>query len=135
MFSRMWPHHLYSILAKYLFPLLLHLVFQEHKPQQGHIQMTESGDQTHPNYFQEAIAEQAAAVATAAQRNQARRSDDANIPQFPFPGLDNFSSSDPSTASCSSSGSSGSHSSVSGVNLARPTFQSMGPHVNIPFDL
>ena len=56
-------------------------------PQQGHIQMTASGDQTHPNYFQEAIAKQAAAVATAAQRNQARRSDDANIPQFPFPEL------------------------------------------------
>ena len=30
-------------------------------PQQGHIQMTASGDQTHLNYFQEAIAEQAAA--------------------------------------------------------------------------
>ena len=66
MFSRMWPHHLYSILAKYLFPLSLHLVFQEHKRIfQCHnrviFKWPHQVIQTHLNYFQEAIAKQAAA--------------------------------------------------------------------------
>ena len=102
--------------------------------QQAFIQMAVPTELSHPNYFQQALLEQATASATAAQASHSTGSGARNTEHMPFSSLHTLTSSDSSTSDTSSS-SSGSQSSVSSSNLARPTFQSMGPHQNMAFDL
>ena len=92
-----------------------------------------TAQQPNPNLFQQAIQDHGTATAL---------SGDQQVQVVPpsqqsrFAALHNLSSSESSTTSGSSSSSGGSTSSVSGSNLPyRPTYQSMGPHVNIPFDV
>ena len=88
------------------------------------------GQQSHPNLFQEAVLQHAASV-TATQNPQGPGSDQ----QSRFAALHTLNSSDSSTTSGNSGSSSGSGSSVMANIPARPTYQSIGPHANIPFDL
>ena len=90
----------------------------------------------HPNLFQEALTEHAASVAANASRQIQPGPSHAAIWQSGFGALHTLSSSQSSTTSGSSSSSGGSGSSVSSTDVPiRPTYQSMGPHPNIAFDL
>ena len=91
--------------------------------------------QLNQNLFQEAVLQHAAS--TAAQQVQPGPASQTPLQQSHFQALHSLSSSDASTTSGSSSSSSGdSASSVSGSNVPfRPMYQSMGPHLNIPFDV
>ena len=90
----------------------------------------------HPNLFQEALIEHAASAAASASRQIQPGPSHAAIGQSGFGALHTLSSSKSSTTSGSSSSSGGSGSSVSSTDVPiRPTYQSMGPHPNIAFDL
>ena len=91
----------------------------------------------HPNLFQQAVLQQAAAVGTTASHQvPPTPSGHPTAEEARFAALQHLSSSDASTTSGSSSSSGEGRSSGSGTDVPfRPTYQSTGPHHNIPFDL
>ena len=120
-------------------PAALAVPIVPHQPQaqdiQQHIQSM-GPQQAHPNLFQQAVLEHAASVASRPQTLQGAPSNQLTIQHSHLAALQSLSSSDSSTSGGSSSSSGESSTSTTGTNIPpQPTFQSMGPHMNIPFDL
>ena len=92
--------------------------------------------QPHPNLFQEAVIQHATAVVTGCGALQGPASNQPALQQSRFGAFSTLSSSDSSTTTGSSSSSGDSASSVGGANVpAGPSFKSLGPHPNVPFDV
>ena len=101
-------------------------------------QNVQGSPQPHPNLFQDAVLEHAAAAiaATIPATVPQTASRQSTVDRAQFSALHTLSSSESSTASGSSGSSGDSQASLSASNPpAHPVYQSMGPHLNIPFDL
>ena len=107
-----------------------------HGQQQSQSMIQMAPQDSHPNLFQQAIIEHAAKTALASQQIQPGPSTQVTSGSSPFGALHMLSSSESSTSSGSSSSSGGSAASVCATNIpSRPMYQSLGPHLNMPFDL